>query len=155
VGILGNETADFLAGEGAQNGKTIDYLPPYTDFYSIAREKHHTTVEKYLLAQSEIRGAQYFGLYPAFTRRPWFDRLNLSRIEITTVCRIRSNHYNLNYSLHRCGLIGRPDCPCGSSRQDIQHILWSCPLLRNHRTQLTCSLRKALGTPLLTVFLNF
>jgi len=48
VGILGNETADFLAGEAAQNGEAIDYLPPHTDFYSIAREKYHTTVERYL-----------------------------------------------------------------------------------------------------------
>jgi len=85
VGILGNEMADFLAGEAAQNGETIDYLPPHTDFYSIAREKYHATVERYLRAQSELRGAQYFGLYPAFAKRPWFDRLNLTRMEITTV----------------------------------------------------------------------
>jgi len=147
VGILGNETADYLAGEAAQSGETIDYLPPHTDFYSMAREKYYNTVENYLRAQSELRGAQYFGLYPAFSKRPWFDRLNLSRRKITTICRIRSNHYNLNYSLHRCGIVRRPDCPCGSPRQDIQHILWICPLLNHHRTQLTGSLRKALGAP--------
>lgn len=79
MGILDNETADLLAREAAQSGETIDYLPPHTDFYSIVREKHLDTVEKYLLAQSEIRGAQYFGLYPPFARRPWFDRISVDQ----------------------------------------------------------------------------
>jgi len=119
MGILGNETADFLAGEAARSGETIDYLPPHTDFYSVAREKYCATVERYLRAQAELRGAQYFGLYPAFAKRPWFSRFNLTRIEIVTICSIRANHYNLHYSLHRCGIIRRPACPCGCPRQDI------------------------------------
>jgi len=147
VGILGNETADFLAREAARDGETIDYLPSHTDLYSTVREKHFAVVEKYLLAQSEIRGAQYFGLYSPFARRPWFDKLDLSRVEIATISRIRSNHYNLNYSLHRCGLVRRPDCPCSSPRQDIDHVLWSCPLLEKHRTQLTHLIGRALGSP--------
>jgi len=115
VGILGNETADFLAGEAARHSEAINYLPPHTDFYSVVRKKNHETVERYLPAQAEIRGAQYFDLYPTFAKRPWFAGLNLSRPEVATICRIRSNHYNLNNSLHRCSFIGRPDCPCVSA----------------------------------------
>lgn len=68
VGILGNETADFLAGKAAKGGN--DRLSPHTDFYSLVKEKYFSDTEKYLLAQSEIKGTQYFSLYPSFSRRP-------------------------------------------------------------------------------------
>jgi len=147
VGILGNETADFLAGEATRHGEAVDFLPPHTDFYSVVRERYFEAVEKHLLALAKNHGKQYFTLYPAFARNPWLARLKLSRSEIATISRIRSNHYNLNYSLHRCGIVGRPECPCGSPLQDIEHILWSCPLLNDPRKQLLDSLRKALGCP--------
>ncbi|EFN73572.1 hypothetical protein EAG_08495, partial [Camponotus floridanus] len=142
VGILGNETADLLAGEAARQEESVDYLPPHTDLYSLVKEKYFSDIEKYLLAQSEIRGAQYFSLYPPFARKPWFAGLDLSRAEITTICRIRSNHYNLNFSLYRCGLVRRPDCLCGLPYQDINHVLWSCPMFACHRVRLLQLLRR-------------
>jgi len=66
VGILGNETADFLAGEAIRHGEAIDYLPPHTD--SVVREKYFEAVEKHLLALAKNRGVQYFNFYPAFAR---------------------------------------------------------------------------------------
>lgn len=66
-----------------------------------------------LLALAENRGMQYhFNLYPTFVRSSCFAKLKPSLSEIVTVCRIRSNYYNLNYSLR--SIVGRPDCPCGS-----------------------------------------
>jgi len=147
VGILGNETADFLAGEAVRHGEAVDFLPPHTDFYSVVRERYFEAIEKHLLALAKSHGKQYFSLYPTFARNPWFARLKLSPSEIATISRIRSNHYNLNYSLHRCGIVGRPDCPCGSPLHDIEHVLWSCPLLNDSRIQLLSSLRKVLDSP--------
>ncbi|EFN63458.1 hypothetical protein EAG_12796, partial [Camponotus floridanus] len=120
---------------------------PHTDFYAIAKEKYFSETKKYLSARSEIKGTQYFNLYPTFARRPWFDGFDLDRAEIATISRIRSNHYNLNYSLHRCGLVPHPRCHCGLSRQDINHILWSCPLYECHRAPMLQSLRETLKSP--------
>lgn len=127
--------------------RRLIFSPPHTDFYSVVRERYFEAVEKHLLALAKNHGKQYFTLYPAFARNPWFVRLKLNRSEIATISRIRSNHYNLNYSLHRCGIVGRLECPCGSPLQDIEHILWSCPLLNDPRKQLLDSLRKALDCP--------
>lgn len=68
--------------------------------------------------------------------------INLNRFDIVTICRIRSNHYNSNYSLYRCNLVNSPSCDCGDPRQDINHILWHCPLLNDHRLTLFNSLNR-------------
>ncbi|KYN32626.1 hypothetical protein ALC56_13108, partial [Trachymyrmex septentrionalis] len=39
-----------------------------------------------------------------------------------------ANHYNLNYSLHRKNIVASKACPCGDPTQDINHIIFSCPL---------------------------
>ncbi|XP_025262582.1 uncharacterized protein LOC112637350 [Camponotus floridanus] len=57
VGILGNETADFLAGEAAREGGATNYLPPHSDFYAIAKEKYFSVTKKYLSARSEIKAS--------------------------------------------------------------------------------------------------
>jgi len=33
--------------------------------------------------------------------QPWFFHLSLPRDQIVALCRLRSNHYNLNYSLQK------------------------------------------------------
>lgn len=144
VEILGNETADFWAEEAIRHGEAIDYLPPHTDFCSM---EYFEAVEKHLISMARNHSVQYFEFY-SFTRKPWFAKLKLSRSEIVTICRIKSNHYNLNFSLHKCDIVGRPDCPCGHPLQDINHILWSCPLLGESRVQPLCALRKVLDSPL-------
>lgn len=125
MGILGNETANFLADKAVRQGDWVDYLPSHTDLCSIMREKYLSieSIEKRLLAMSRDCGMQYFNLYPVFAKRPWFARLRLSRSEIVTACRIRSNHYNLNFGLHRCDIVSRRNCPCSAPQQDIEHIL--------------------------------
>lgn len=147
IGILGNKTADLLAKEAIQRGKPSDYLPSHTDLYSILKKKYIDSTSKSLLAQAGYKRTQYFALYPSFSSRAWFVKLALSRMETVIACRIRSNHYNLNFSLFRCGIVGRPDCDCGVLRQDITHVLWSCFLFAAYRGPLLRSLERNLGFP--------
>lgn len=113
VSILGNETANHLTREATRHGETIDFLPPHTDLCTMHRERYIAEVKGYFLVQADQKGAQYFSKFLSPTLRSWFDKSNLSRKEIVTINRIRSARYNLNFSLFRCGIVGRPDCPCG------------------------------------------
>ncbi|KYN27520.1 hypothetical protein ALC57_03089 [Trachymyrmex cornetzi] len=60
-------------------------------------------------------------------------------------CRLRSNHYNLAYSLHRKGIIDSPTCFCGNSRQDINHIIFYCNQCIGKSIKLRAYLKKYEG----------
>jgi len=49
-------------------------------------------------------------------------KYSLSREQIVTINRIRSNHYNLNYSLFKKNIIESAACPCGDGWAPIAHI---------------------------------
>lgn len=55
VGILGNETADYLAKEATCQGEAVDYLS-HTNFYCVHKENYHQAVGRHL-THSEHRGS--------------------------------------------------------------------------------------------------
>lgn len=120
AGILGNESADLLAKRTVREGEPSEYLPPHTDFYSLSRERYIKIAGDFLAAQAGRKGSQYFDLYPSFSANAWFSGLSLDCTGIITAARIHSNHYNLNYSLHRCNIVDSP--ACDALRQDISHF---------------------------------
>ena len=65
--------------------------------------------------------------------KPWFHNAHLTRHEIVTFNRCRADHYNLGASLARVKIINDPYCPCNSDFQDLNHILWNCPMYDTHR----------------------
>ncbi|KMQ93494.1 rna-directed dna polymerase from mobile element jockey [Lasius niger] len=146
VGILGNETADHLAKEAINKGGPVDYMIPHTDFYESVRETLNKRTKDTLLSLAEHVGSSYFNNFP-ITPHAWFSKLKLNRLKIVTTCRIRSNHYNLNYSLYRCNIVDSPSCRCGAPQQDINHVLWNCPLLTLYRSSLLESIESLLEKP--------
>ena len=79
--------------------------------------------------EGKEKGRKYFNLTTnnVGKRGPWFEKMgNLDRKSITTMNRIRSNHYNLAESLHRKGLIESPECECGEGIEDLNHVIWKC-----------------------------
>lgn len=66
-----------------------------------------------------VKGLQYASHYFLLVAKPWYFKKRLKRLEIVIVNRIRSNHYNLNYFLHRKNIVDSPACPCDYQRQDI------------------------------------
>lgn len=58
------------------------------------------------------------------------------------VNRLRSNHYNLNESLHRKSYIGSARCECGVKIQDINHLVLRCSLHDEAREELYRQLEK-------------
>lgn len=146
MGILGNETADFLAGEAMKRGEQSEYLVPHSDLYALVKKNLIESINSFLSLQSLYKGTSYFEQFGPFSLSPWFEGLDLGRAEIVTISRIRTNHYNLNYSLNRCNLVDSSACSCNCPVQDIDHVLWYCPLYASYRPELIKSLEKNLGS---------
>ncbi|XP_029680875.1 uncharacterized protein LOC115246299 [Formica exsecta] len=142
MGILGNETADYLAKKAIIKGQLSPKQLPHSDFYSIPRRKYIEDSSKFLKFQARQKGAKYFNSFEEIILKPWFHKLKLNRESIVTCCRIRSDHYALNHSLHRCNLVADPSCPCGAPRQDVDHVFWGCPRFNGPRTTLLSQLWK-------------
>lgn len=140
-GILENETADYLAKRAVTKGQLSPKQLPHSDFYSIPRRKYIEDSSKTLKAQDRQKETKYFKLFEEIIFKPWFHKLKLNRESIVT-CWLRSDHYALNYSLHRCNLVADPSCPCGSLRQDTDHVFWNCPRYDVPRTTLLSQLSK-------------
>jgi len=138
VGILGNEKADTLAKQAATNGRKPKFKVPHTDFYSISLRSLKNKFQASLSNDFLIKGTQYTSLFFRIppSVRPWFSRLSIPRDQIVAISRLRSNHYNLNYSLHRKNIVASSACLCGDSRQDINHMIFCCSLYREKSINL-------------------
>jgi len=53
-----------------------------------------------------------------------------------------SGYTNTNKRLFRIGFVVSPDCNCGYSPQDLNHLFWACPLLGEQRQKLCSRLRQ-------------
>lgn len=93
-----------------------------------------------LRRQGTHKGNHYFKHFYKGWQPPWFHNTKLKRPQISTICRMRSNHFNLNESLNRKNIIASPLCECGQ-KQTLTHIFWLCPNYRIQRAPLIKALR--------------
>jgi len=136
-GIPGNERADTLAKQAASNGRKPKFKIPFTDFFPQSLQLMKTKFLAHLKNDFLTKGTFYSShFFQSTLSKPWFFHLSLPREQIVTLCRLRSNHYNLNYSLFRKNIVASSACPCGDSRQDANHIVFRCPLTRNKSRNL-------------------
>jgi len=133
VGIDGNELADAAAKRAAIHGRKPKFKIPHTDQYSLIRRDAENRFLAHLEEEFREKGRVYYSNCFQYSPKPWFYRYSLTRGQIVTINRIRSNHYNLNYSLFRKNIVGSGSCPCGDPRQDINHVIFRCVLTR-HKT---------------------
>ncbi|KAK7093513.1 hypothetical protein V1264_007248 [Littorina saxatilis] len=59
---------------------------------------------------------------------------NLQRHQLTILFRLRTGHCRLRAHMHRLGLSHTPNCPCETGPQTPEHILQTCPLHQEART---------------------
>jgi len=144
MGIWGNERADLLAKQAAFHGHKPKFKIPSTDLFL----RSHRALKTQFLASLEKdfyhKGLSYHKHFfnPSLPTRPWFFRNPLPRDQIVIINRLRSNHYNLNLSLYRKNIVNSPVCHCGDSRQDVNHVIFRCPLTRNKSYKLLSHLRR-------------
>lgn len=130
-GIDGNERVDRIAKDARKEGQKDDFKVPFTDLYHNLKDRMDDKYKEYMNNSFLNKGLKYAQHYFNHKKKPWFDKLGLTRNEITLINRLRSNHYNLNHSLYRKRYIASGSCPCGDPYQDANHVIFHCPLTRS------------------------
>lgn len=138
-GIEGNERVDFLAKNAKENSSLH---VPATDFKALFKQEGYENTFEFIKAEAEKpikpKGKFYFDKFWKKNTRPWYLRSQLPRELVVWVNRARSNHYHLNESLWKINIVNSPECSCGDNAetQDINHILWYCPLYTKGREEM-------------------
>jgi len=102
---------------------------PHTDIFPEIKDSLGKQFSEYLIETVRMTWHLHSLLYQyEISPRPWYYKMPLSRKDIVLINRIRSNHYNLNYNLFRKNMTDSAACHCGDPRQDINHIVFSCPI---------------------------
>ena len=110
-GINGNEKADKLAKEGAQQ-QQVENSVCYTEMKTIIKSLHNTP-----------------------QKQDNYHQLN--RFEQTTIFRLRTGHNRLNQHLHRVlKVVPSPMRPCGEAEQNTEHFLQTCKLHQAQREKI-------------------
>jgi len=138
LGIPGNERVDSFAKQAAFSGRKPKFKVPFSDFFSRSLRSLKDQSRAFLDSAFLTKGVYYFTNFfqspPPL--KPWFFHLPLSREQVITVSRLRSNHYNFNYCLYRKNIVASSACECGDPRQDINHVIFRCPLTGSKSTKL-------------------
>ncbi|KYN06775.1 hypothetical protein ALC62_02275 [Cyphomyrmex costatus] len=151
---MGNEVADKAAKEACKDGAKGFFRTPFPDLQIQAVDKARIRFQAYLNDKALSTSTQYHLLYnPAPSAKPWYYKSALNRSEIVLINRLRSNHYNLNYSLFRKNMVQSPACVCGDPRQDLNHIVFYCPLTRIKARSLVRYLNRAFPSHARNAFL--
>jgi len=116
-GIRGNEIADSLAKKAVLHGYKPNFKIPFLNLYTEVKESLSNQFTAYLNEHAQTKGVLHASLYQNLNSKlPWYYDKPLNRKEIVFIDRIRSNHYNLNYSLHRKNMVPSAACQCGDPR---------------------------------------
>ena len=146
ISIEGNEKVDSLAKAVTSSDSCEITALPFSDFTQYYKKDAFERTLVDAKEQGTSKGKIYFDLYFSDRALAWFkySNENLNRALIASINRCRSNHYNLAYSLHRQRIIDDPKCKCGNEQEDINHVIWQCPLYKDQRTTMITKLKKLL-----------
>lgn len=142
VDIRGNELADQSAKNSALRTKVDLDRIPFTDFVEKFKRDAKTSTVETISDPNSSTGRIYFDRFYLQGTKPWFHGRKFKRDFVVTINRLRSNHYNLASSLARMKIIECSSCKCGHDQEDIDHVLWHCPLYADHRPELLKNLSK-------------
>lgn len=151
-GIIGNERADEIAKEAANNGTKIKFKIPHTDLFKEATAACDRIFDNYKLNSFATKGKMYGNLYLDSGKKPWFYKFGLDRTQIVTTNRIRSDHYNLAFSLWRKNIVQIKYCHCGEGRENVNHIIFYCPLYKDKTKPLITYLKKEFPDSPINIF---
>ncbi|CAG8891920.1 unnamed protein product [Penicillium nalgiovense] len=143
-GNVGNETADRLAKEAAQPGKTHPFRPLLTRENAFLRSKTHAQWEQEW--KSSTKGAhlrKVDGALPARYTRKMYGSLPRNRAYLLT--QLRTGHNWLSTYAKKFGFRDDDRCECGA-QETVSHVLLECPKLRDLRIELRRNVGDALNS---------
>ena len=135
--VMGNERADALAKEGANNppyGPEPQVPVPYSSLKRTVgdwiRSEHNR------VWSAGTVGMSTRAVLPATDRTLTKILLTLSRRDLRMVVHMLTQHNSLRYHLHRIGQATDPLCTkCGMEPETPKHIVEECPALAHLRTR--------------------
>lgn len=141
-GIEGNEMADKLAKEATENNHDARIKVPHMDWKAHYKEEVSGRTRSRNESEGKYKGVQFFEkIYDRKSKGPWFKKIDAERSFITTINRIRSNHYNAKKSLARKNYVKEETCECGAV-EDIVHIVFECEKYIAQRDRLYSNLER-------------
>jgi hypothetical protein len=128
VGIQGNELADTLAKEAATNANIIECYKKVPKSV-VPSELVVISVEKWQRDWDQTTNGEITREYfPVVAERLQMN-INITQNFTTMVM----GHGNIRSYLHRFKIIETPVCPCSTTDQTIDHLLFECELLNKER----------------------
>lgn len=144
VGIGGNEIADWLAKQGTTETAREEFRIPADDFKGEYKKNMVTRTKNKLRAEFGEKGKFYLdNYYEESAIYLWFEEIRGDRFFMTTINRLRANHFNLGESLERKGYIDSARCACGAEVESLDHVVWQCSKFDEQRITLRERLDKS------------
>ena len=125
TGISNNNIADRIANV-ARLEPPLDIKVSFREFIPKLKNNIWTAWSTKWKNIGLQKGNNYSSHFEKPPTRPWFYKLKLNRKEVTTMCRLRSNHCCCPAHLGRIKVFPTSNCECGELG-DITHILFNCP----------------------------
>ena len=129
-GIKHNDVADQIANV-ARLEPPIDIKLSFREFFPKLKHNIWNAWSMKWKEIGRVKGVNFSSHFEQPLSKPWFHKLKLSRREITTLNRLRSNHCSSPAHLGRINVKPDRNCECGELG-DITHILFECALHRRN-----------------------
>ena len=140
IGIAGNEMADNLAKQAANN-QNIEII-----FSKIPKSTIVTEIEELGMQQWQARwnettnGATTKSFFPSIK-----ERLKIALPPTPEFTAFITGHGRTRSYLHRFHIIDDPTCTCGRGQQTVNHLIYECADTSQQRTSLIREVRKNRG----------
>ncbi|XP_074042371.1 uncharacterized protein [Leptinotarsa decemlineata] len=124
--IPGNDTADRLASMGRYIEPTNHPQADFREFLPEIKSNLWISWSTEYSRLGQHKGVTYHSSIPAPLKKPWFNTFTTCpRDIITTITRMRSNHFLTMAHLHKIRIKEHDRCECGET-QDLWHIFFVC-----------------------------
>jgi hypothetical protein len=132
IGIEGNELADKLAKEGAEDDGKLKVVYNRIPITTVATELKKEGLTKWQIQwESTDKGALCRSFFPTAEQT-----LKLKIPMTSEFTAIVSGHGNTKSYLHRFKLIDNPMCPCNEGAQSSEHLIHYSKILEIQRKTL-------------------
>jgi len=132
TGIEGNEVADKLAKEAAQEADDQNIVYARIPITSVATELKKEGIKKWQSQwESTEKGAICRSFFPSVEQR-----LKMKLPITPEFTAIVTGHGKTKSYLHRFKLADNPTCPCNEGIQTPDHLIYDCKLLEVQRSSL-------------------
>jgi len=140
VGIEGNEMADRVAKQASVNGENWNNPVSYKEISSALIPKYREIDFKYCFEEMGSSGSYFFKNFDD-TIIEKIKSITRKREECKMLIRIITSYPGTSTYLFKIRVKDSPNCMCDPVTQDLNHIFWSCPRMRDERERLLMFLR--------------